>query len=130
MDRSRLVPLISMSEYEKALKDGPTSGGVAAIIEECAYKELFLETRYEFRVIGLDFTMSGWGFLSINPFFFCETQLHHIIKTRHVIQSIKPGGCYKHIYIYIYIYMHAFLFVYFISNSQYHNSYICTVCTK
>ncbi|ESW28245.1 hypothetical protein PHAVU_003G270800 [Phaseolus vulgaris] len=31
--RSRLVPLNSPSEYEKALKDGPANGGVTAIID-------------------------------------------------------------------------------------------------
>ncbi|XP_027918723.1 glutamate receptor 3.6-like isoform X2 [Vigna unguiculata] len=62
MDRSRLVPLNSMLEYEKALKDGPARGGVAAIIDERAYMELFLATRCEFSIAGQEFTKSGWGF--------------------------------------------------------------------
>ncbi|KAK7379682.1 hypothetical protein VNO78_34371 [Psophocarpus tetragonolobus] len=60
--RSRLVPLNSPSEYEKALKDGPASGGVAAIIDERAYMELFLATRCEFGIVGQEFTKMGWGF--------------------------------------------------------------------
>ncbi|XP_047170891.1 glutamate receptor 3.6-like [Vigna umbellata] len=62
MDRSRLVPLNSMLEYEKALKDGPGGGGVAAIIDERAYMELFLATRCEYSIVGKEFTKSGWGF--------------------------------------------------------------------
>ncbi|KAK7379680.1 hypothetical protein VNO78_34369 [Psophocarpus tetragonolobus] len=60
--RSRLVPLKSLKEYEKALKDGPANGGVAAIIDERAYMELFLETRCEFSIVGREFTKNGWGF--------------------------------------------------------------------
>ncbi|XP_054810480.1 glutamate receptor 3.6-like [Prosopis cineraria] len=60
--KSRLVPLNSPSEYEKALKDGPTNGGVAAIIDERAYMELFLATRCEFGIVGQEFTKMGWGF--------------------------------------------------------------------
>ncbi|XP_027346203.1 glutamate receptor 3.6-like [Abrus precatorius] len=60
--RSRLVPLNSPSEYEKALKDGPAGGGVAAIIDERAYLELFLATRCEFSIVGQEFTKMGWGF--------------------------------------------------------------------
>ncbi|KAI4314662.1 hypothetical protein L6164_027550 [Bauhinia variegata] len=60
--KSRLVPLNSPSEYEKALKDGPINGGVAAIIDERAYMELFLSTRCEFGIVGQEFTKMGWGF--------------------------------------------------------------------
>ncbi|TKY58396.1 Glutamate receptor 3.6 [Spatholobus suberectus] len=60
--RSRLVPLNSTSEYEKALRDGPASGGVAAIIDERAYMELFLATRCELGIVGQEFTKMGWGF--------------------------------------------------------------------
>ncbi|KAI4327856.1 hypothetical protein L6164_020268 [Bauhinia variegata] len=49
--KSRLVALNSPSEYEKALKDGPGNGGVAAIIDERAYMELFLATRCEFGIV-------------------------------------------------------------------------------
>ncbi|KAF7809580.1 glutamate receptor 3.6-like [Senna tora] len=60
--KSRLVPLNSPAEYEKALRDGPTNGGVAAVIDERAYMELFLATRCEFGVVGQEFTKMGWGF--------------------------------------------------------------------
>ncbi|KAL1370654.1 hypothetical protein HN51_000887 [Arachis hypogaea] len=60
--RSRLVPLNDPSEYEKALKDGAANGGVAAIIDERAYMELFLATRCEFGIVGQEFTKMGWGF--------------------------------------------------------------------
>ncbi|XP_061355031.1 glutamate receptor 3.6-like [Gastrolobium bilobum] len=60
--RSRLVPLNSPSEYEKALNDGQSNGGVAAIIDERAYMELFLATRCEFGIVGQEFTKMGWGF--------------------------------------------------------------------
>lgn len=77
--RSRLVPLNSPSEYEKALKDGPTNGGVAAIVDEHAYMEIFLETRCEFGIIGQEFTKMGWGFVSIYiHFLFCEISVSYV----------------------------------------------------
>ncbi|KAF5453795.1 hypothetical protein F2P56_023514, partial [Juglans regia] len=60
--RSRLVPLNSIGEYEKALRDGPSKGGVAAVVDERAYMELFLSTRCEFGIVGQEFTKMGWGF--------------------------------------------------------------------
>ncbi|KAK0605580.1 hypothetical protein LWI29_028366 [Acer saccharum] len=62
IDMSRLVPLNSAEAYEKALKDGPKKGGVAAVVDERAYMEVFLSTRCEFSIIGQDFTKIGWGF--------------------------------------------------------------------
>ncbi|KAF3493588.1 hypothetical protein DY000_02055951 [Brassica cretica] len=59
---SRLVPLRSPEEYEKALRDGPGKGGVAAIVDERAYIELFLSNRCEFGIVGQEFTKNGWGF--------------------------------------------------------------------
>lgn len=64
---SRLVPLRSPEEYEKALRDGPGKGGVAAIVDERAYIELFLSNRCEFGIVGQEFTKNGWGFVSIVP---------------------------------------------------------------
>lgn len=63
--KNRLVPLNSPNEYEKALMDGPRKGGVAAVIDERAYMELFLSTRCEFGIVGQEFTKMGWGFVSI-----------------------------------------------------------------
>lgn len=63
---SRLVPLRSPEEYEKALRDGPGKGGVAAVVDERAYIELFLSNRCEFGIVGQEFTKNGWGFVSIS----------------------------------------------------------------
>uniref|UniRef100_A0A2N9HS74 Ionotropic glutamate receptor C-terminal domain-containing protein n=1 Tax=Fagus sylvatica TaxID=28930 RepID=A0A2N9HS74_FAGSY len=61
--KNRLVALNSPNEYEKALRDGPRKvGGVAAVIDERAYMELFLSTRCEFGIVGQEFTKMGWGF--------------------------------------------------------------------
>lgn len=61
--RSRLVSLANPEEYERALRLGPNHrGGVAAIVDELTYVELFLSKRTEFGIIGQPFTKSGWGF--------------------------------------------------------------------
>ncbi|XVF85662.1 hypothetical protein PTKIN_Ptkin17bG0134300 [Pterospermum kingtungense] len=60
--RSRLVELHSPEEYESALRLGPDNGGVAAIVDEAPYVELFLKNRTDFGIIGQPFTKSGWGF--------------------------------------------------------------------
>lgn len=62
---SRLVPLIMPEDYAKALKDGPHKGGVAAVIDQRAYLELFLSVQCEFSIVGQEFTKNGWGFVSI-----------------------------------------------------------------
>ncbi|KAF2284962.1 hypothetical protein GH714_033205 [Hevea brasiliensis] len=60
---SRLVKLKNQDEYFSALKRGPTAGGVAAIVDELPYIELFLSnTDCAFRTVGQEFTKSGWGF--------------------------------------------------------------------
>ncbi|XP_058180588.1 glutamate receptor 3.6-like isoform X3 [Rhododendron vialii] len=59
---SRLVPFNSQEEYAKALEDGPKKGGVAAVVDERAYIELFLSSRCEFSIVGQEFTNNGWGF--------------------------------------------------------------------
>ncbi|PWA46481.1 glutamate receptor 5 [Artemisia annua] len=61
--RSRLIPLGSPDEYEKALRLGPHhKGGVAAIVDELPYVELFLLDHADFGIVGQPFTRSGWGF--------------------------------------------------------------------
>ncbi|KAL9397587.1 hypothetical protein Peur_011840 [Populus x canadensis] len=60
--RSRLVPLGSPEEYESALRRGPGDGGVAAIVDELPYVELFLSSQKDFGIIGQPFTRGGWGF--------------------------------------------------------------------
>ncbi|KAI3784407.1 hypothetical protein L1987_43506 [Smallanthus sonchifolius] len=62
ISETRLVPLDLPEDYEKALKDGPNNGGVAAVVDERPYIELFLSTRCQFSIVGPEFTKNGWGF--------------------------------------------------------------------
>ncbi|RDX99915.1 Glutamate receptor 3.3, partial [Mucuna pruriens] len=63
ISKSRLVALGSPEEYTKALQLGPKKkGGVAAIVDERPYVEIFLSSQCTFRIIGQEFTRSGWGF--------------------------------------------------------------------
>ncbi|KAG5252064.1 glutamate receptor [Salix suchowensis] len=62
ISRSRLVALGSPEEYESALRLGPGDGGVAAIVDELPYVELFLSRQKDFGIIGQPFTRGGWGF--------------------------------------------------------------------
>ncbi|KAK9053343.1 hypothetical protein SSX86_029976 [Deinandra increscens subsp. villosa] len=60
---SRIRPLKDTTEYINALRLGPNHGGVAAIVDELPYVELFMTyTKCEFRIVGQEFTKSGWGF--------------------------------------------------------------------
>ncbi|EHA8587112.1 glutamate receptor 3.7 [Cocos nucifera] len=61
--QSRLVSLGSPEAYEEALRRGPQNGGVAAIVDELPYVEMFLSKRSGFGIVGQPFTRSGWGFL-------------------------------------------------------------------
>ncbi|XP_057985217.1 glutamate receptor 3.5 isoform X2 [Hevea brasiliensis] len=57
---SRLRKLKNQDEYVSALKLGPKAGGVAAIVDELPYIELFLSnTNCAFRTVGQEFTKSG-----------------------------------------------------------------------
>ena len=63
---SRLVHLRDKEEYAEVLKLGPKDGGVAAIVDELPYMQLFLaKTNCLFGIVGQEFTKSGWGFVSI-----------------------------------------------------------------
>ncbi|KAK4793530.1 hypothetical protein SAY86_023965 [Trapa natans] len=60
---SRLVILKNQEEYAIALQKGSNGGGVAAIVDELPYIELFLSsTNCAFKTVGQEFTRSGWGF--------------------------------------------------------------------
>ncbi|KAG8387018.1 hypothetical protein BUALT_Bualt03G0209500 [Buddleja alternifolia] len=60
---SRIHVLKSQDEYADALEKGPNGGGVAAIVDELPYVELFLSnTKCTFGIVGQEFTKSGWGF--------------------------------------------------------------------
>ena len=66
ISHSRLVPLGTPEEYAVALKLGPgKKGGVAAVVDERPYVEIFLSSHCSFRVVGQEFTKSSWGFVSI-----------------------------------------------------------------
>lgn len=62
IQESRLIALNSPEDYAEALKKGPKNGGVAALVDERAYIELFLSSRCEFSIVGQEFTKNGWGF--------------------------------------------------------------------
>ncbi|CAI9754449.1 unnamed protein product [Fraxinus pennsylvanica] len=60
---SRLRILKTQDDYINALQLGPNRGGVAAIVDELPYIELFLSnTKCIFSIVGQEFTKSGWGF--------------------------------------------------------------------
>ncbi|KAL8511178.1 hypothetical protein ACS0TY_017849 [Phlomoides rotata] len=62
---SRLRVLKTQDEYVRALQQGPSNGGVAAVVDELPYVELFLaSTKCQFSIVGREFTKSGWGFVS------------------------------------------------------------------
>ena len=62
----RLKPFSSRQMYAKALDDGPDRGGVAAIVDELPYVQVFLGTECGFTIAGQEFTKGGWGFVSIH----------------------------------------------------------------
>lgn len=64
IQKSRLISLGSPEDYERALRQGPRNGGVAAIVDELPYVQLFLSNQTDFGIIGQPFTRSGWGFVS------------------------------------------------------------------
>ncbi|KAK9034167.1 hypothetical protein V6N11_050342 [Hibiscus sabdariffa] len=60
---SRIVKLKNPEAYLRALDLGPKRGGVAAIVDELPYIELFLSTtNCLYKIVGPEFTKSGWGF--------------------------------------------------------------------
>lgn len=62
---SRLVSLRTPEDYAKALRLGPKrSGGVAAIVDELPYVDIFLQKFNGFGLVGEPFTRRGWGFVS------------------------------------------------------------------
>ncbi|KAI3675261.1 hypothetical protein L1987_84849 [Smallanthus sonchifolius] len=61
--QSRIRYLKDQTDYINSLRLGPKRGGVAAIVDELPYVELFMTyTNCEFRIVGREFTKSGWGF--------------------------------------------------------------------
>lgn len=65
--KSRLRIIKSEDEYVSTFQKGPQGGGVAAIVDELPYIELFLSNnKCKYRTVGQEFTKSGWGFVSIS----------------------------------------------------------------
>lgn len=62
IQKERLKPLSTMAAYAKALNMGPDKGGVAAIVDELPYIQVFLGTQCGFTIAGQEFTKAGWGF--------------------------------------------------------------------
>lgn len=76
---SRLISLSSPEEYESAMRRGPANGGVAAVVDEIPYVELFLSKRSDFGIVGQPFSRSGWGFVSSLPcIWLCACLVHQI----------------------------------------------------
>lgn len=59
---SRLKSLKQPEDYAKALDLGPNGGGVSAIVDELPYIEVFLSSYCNYKIVGQEFTKSGWGF--------------------------------------------------------------------
>ncbi|KAL9238084.1 hypothetical protein vseg_012557 [Gypsophila vaccaria] len=55
---TRLIQLDSPEAYATALR----SGHIDALVDELPYVQLFLSTHCDFRIVGPEFTRSGWGF--------------------------------------------------------------------
>ncbi|KAJ8504667.1 hypothetical protein OPV22_005553 [Ensete ventricosum] len=62
ISRSRLKALGTPNDYVRALELGPKNGGVAAVVDERPYIELFLSIQCKFSTVGSEFTRNGWGF--------------------------------------------------------------------
>ncbi|KAL9259093.1 Glutamate receptor 3.4-like protein [Drosera capensis] len=60
---SRIISLKDQKDYSDALDRGPANGGVAAIVDELPYIEVFLaNVDCSYHIVGPEFTKSGWGF--------------------------------------------------------------------
>ncbi|KAL1810934.1 hypothetical protein ACET3Z_020999 [Daucus carota] len=62
LNESMLKSLGTPEEYSAQLQLGPKNGGVAAVVDERPYVDLFMSSQCKFRVIGQEFTKAGWGF--------------------------------------------------------------------
>ncbi|XP_019159052.1 PREDICTED: glutamate receptor 3.7-like isoform X4 [Ipomoea nil] len=86
---SRLVQLRSPEEYESALRLGPGKrGGVAAIVDELPYIELFLANRTDFGIIGQPFAKKGWGFVSPPTISICHDYIYAFMSAQPVTLAL------------------------------------------
>lgn len=76
--QSRLVSLRNPEEYERQLQLGPENGGVAAIVDELPYVELFLANQSDFGIIGDMFFVSS--FIYIHKY--VQIHMHTLNYTR------------------------------------------------
>lgn len=74
--KSRLISLGKRDDYATALQNGPENGGVAAVVDELPYVKLFLSRQCKYKIIGQEFTKSGWGFVSISNTRWLWMRLH------------------------------------------------------
>ncbi|KAL9269001.1 Glutamate receptor 3.3-like protein [Drosera capensis] len=58
ISENRLIPFNSPEDYGAALQDGH----IDAVVDELPYVELFITRQCKFRIVGQEFTRSGWGF--------------------------------------------------------------------
>ncbi|GAB2274886.1 hypothetical protein Dimus_009657 [Dionaea muscipula] len=64
IEASRIISLKDEKDYADALDNGPGNGGVAAIVDELPYIEVFLaNVDCSYDKVGQEFTKSGWGFV-------------------------------------------------------------------
>ncbi|GLJ46361.1 hypothetical protein SUGI_0977220 [Cryptomeria japonica] len=61
--QSRLIGLESPESYANALMEGPSRGGVGAVVDELPAIKIFLENRCGFKIAGQPFTKASWGFV-------------------------------------------------------------------
>lgn len=87
---SRLVPLNGPSDYARALELGSGNGGVAAIIDELPYVEIFLSKYCKFKTVGQVFTKSGWGFVS--GFACCNETTNIYFCSEHIVILYSVAG--------------------------------------
>ncbi|CAI9090282.1 OLC1v1025027C1 [Oldenlandia corymbosa var. corymbosa] len=107
---SRIRILKSQNDYTDMLEKGPNNGGVAAIVDELPYVELFLtSTKCNFRIVGQEFTKSGWGFVRIHLIccisLSCYMAPLKFRRLRKILDSLLPDN-HKHIPITFLVFFH------------------------
>ncbi|XP_057858423.1 glutamate receptor 3.2 isoform X2 [Cryptomeria japonica] len=61
--QSRLIAFDSPESYSNALLEGPSKGGVGAVVDELPPSQLLVADRCDLEIVGQSFTKSGWGFV-------------------------------------------------------------------
>jgi ionotropic glutamate receptor len=89
----RLRGMNSIDDYAEALTLGPSKGGVAAVVEELPYVEVFLSTKCGFTIVGDPFTNGGWGFVSI---LYIPCHYMHIHRRTHITHLLMSQKHFVH----------------------------------